>query len=292
MCNCGPYCVCILKRHYRYVCFISKVDNDGVLELEGASSSAFVYAFSADVDTSGIGQVFYRKTTDPSMLFSVNERLDETFPELAPNNMTSLFVATWFYVGYFDSHVDRVCYVKDYYHHLSLTVHSLRPMCSYVDLISDNTRVTCLLSIIQTNTFQCAVATNGDQSFVALLYADEMIEWMTGDADGGMNGLGGDRADVGLVSELPTNSFFLPASNTSAVLMLDSMSNVDLDGFWVFRTDGETVEQPSKLIINGDILTTVSSIDVPKVCGSHSSVQSLVTYGNRCLVPPDTVPSR
>ena len=70
---------------------------------------------------------------------------------------------------------------------------------------------------------------------------------MTGDADGGMNGLGGDRADVGLVSESPMNSFFVPASNTSAVLMLDSMSNVGLDGLWLFRVDQDTIGQPSEL---------------------------------------------
>ena len=77
-----------------------------------------------------------------------------------------------------------------------------------------------------------------------------MIQWMTGDADGGMNGLGGDRADVGLVSEDPMNSFFLPASNTSAVLMLDSMSNVNDGGLWIFRVDQEVVIQPSKLVIH------------------------------------------
>ena len=68
---------------------------------------------------------------------------------------------------------------------------------------------------------------------------------MTGDADGGVNGLGGDRADVGLVSENPSNSFFLPASNTSAVLMLDSMSNVGSGGVWLFRVDQDFVIQPS-----------------------------------------------
>lgn len=70
---------------------------------------------------------------------------------------------------------------------------------------------------------------------------------MTGDADGGMNGLGGDRADVGLVSENPTNSLFLPASNTSAVLMLDSMSNVGEGGLYLFRVDQDAVIEPSKL---------------------------------------------
>ena len=99
---------------------------------------------------------------------------------------------------------------------------------------------------LQTNTFQCIIGTDGSQSFVGLLYADDMIQWMTGDADGGINGLGGDRADVGLVSEDPNNSFFLPASNTSAVLMLDSTSNVDNGGLWIFRVDQDVVIEPSK----------------------------------------------
>lgn len=73
-----------------------------------------------------------------------------------------------------------------------------------------------------------------------------MIQWMTGDADGGVNGLGGDRADVGFVSENSMNSFFLPASNTSAVLMLDSMSNVGMGGLWIFRMDQDAIIQPCK----------------------------------------------
>ena len=84
------------------------MENDGVLELQSASSSAFVYAFSADVDTTGIGQVFYRETTDPNLLLEVLSNVQDVFPDLAPVSLTSLFIATWFYVGYFDNNVDRV----------------------------------------------------------------------------------------------------------------------------------------------------------------------------------------
>ena len=77
-----------------------------------------------------------------------------------------------------------------------------------------------------------------------------MIQWMTGDADGGVNGLGGDRADVGFVSDDPSNRFFLPASNTSAVLMLDSTTNVGLGGLWLFRVDQDVISQPSESKIN------------------------------------------
>lgn len=79
-----------------------------MLELRGASSSAFVYAFSADVDTTGIGRVFYRETTDPDLLGFVSSQAGDAFPDLAPVSLTSLFIATWFYVGYFDNHSERV----------------------------------------------------------------------------------------------------------------------------------------------------------------------------------------
>lgn len=58
---------------------------------------------------------------------------------------------------------------------------------------------------------------------------------MTGDRDGGVGGLGGDRADVGFIGDDPNDVFFLPASNTSAVLQLDSTSNVGIEGLWLFE---------------------------------------------------------
>lgn len=81
-----------------------------MLELRSAafSSSAFVYAFSADVDTTGIGQVFYRETTEPGLLQFTSSIVGDAFPELVPVGLTSLFIATWFYVGYFDNNIDRV----------------------------------------------------------------------------------------------------------------------------------------------------------------------------------------
>ena len=106
------------------------MENDGVLELQSASSSAFVYAFSADVDTTGIGQVFYRETTDPSLLSEVTIDVQTVFPDLGPFNITSLFIATWFYVGYFDNNVDRVCNTGtmiSYRHRITRLCLSCRP---------------------------------------------------------------------------------------------------------------------------------------------------------------------
>lgn len=58
---------------------------------------------------------------------------------------------------------------------------------------------------------------------------------MTGDREGGEAGLGGDRADVGFIGDDPTIVFYLPASNTSAVLQLYSTSNVGKGGLWLFE---------------------------------------------------------
>lgn len=79
-----------------------------------------------------------------------------------------------------------------------------------------------------------------------LLYADNLLQWMTGDSDGGINGFGGDRADVGFVGDDSSNDFFLPASNTSAVLDLDETTNTGVGGVWLFRVNG-SVERPSEL---------------------------------------------
>ena len=92
---------------------VVQVDTDGVLELredQNAATSAFIYAFSADVDTTGIGEVFYRETTEPDVLETTSQLVNFAFPNVAmvPINIASAFVATWFYVGYFDNHMDRV----------------------------------------------------------------------------------------------------------------------------------------------------------------------------------------
>lgn len=93
------------------------------------------------------------------------------------------------------------------------------------------------------------MATDGIYSFVVLLYADDLIEWMTGDSDGGVGGFGGDRADVGILGDDRDNlAYFLPASNTSAVLQLDSTSNIGMGGVWLFKVNMAEVRLPGMYI--------------------------------------------
>ena len=72
-----------------------------------------------------------------------------------------------------------------------------------------------------------------------------MIQWTTGDRDGGVNGTGGDPADVGFIGDNGSNPFFLPASNTSDLVDLDTTSNVGIPGQWVFQVDEITISSPS-----------------------------------------------
>ena len=104
-----------------------------------------------------------------------------------------------------------------------------------------------MLIFLQTNTFQCAIATDGNVTSVYMLYPENLIEWTTGDSDGGVGGLGGDPADVGLVSQDPAASFFFPnISNTSEVADIESTSNVGIAGLWIFRADGPYIISPGK----------------------------------------------
>lgn len=84
---------------------------------------------------------------------------------------------------------------------------------------------------------------------VFLLYPENLIEWTTGDSDGGVGGLGGTPAEVGLVSEDPLQSFFINFLNASDVVDIESTSNVFIDGLYIFRVDGVFVIFPSGQII-------------------------------------------
>ena len=104
-----------------------------------------------------------------------------------------------------------------------------------------------MFSLKQANTFQCVLSTNGNASFAFLFYADDMIEWTTGDADGGINGFGGDPADVGFVKDGGQN-LFIPYSNTNDILLIDTASNVGVPGVWVFQIHGNSVINPGMYI--------------------------------------------
>ena len=80
------------------------------------------------------------------------------------------------------------------------------------------------------------MATDGLFSFVIYLYADGMIQWTTGDASHGT------PAQVGFNAGSGNRSTTVPGSRTTSIVNIDTTSNVDVPGMWVFRVDGEAVE--------------------------------------------------
>jgi len=92
-----------------------------------------------------------------------------------------------------------------------------------------------LISSLQTNTFQCVLATDGINSFVTFLYAHERIQWTTGDFAGGEDGLGGTEALAGINAGDGVNYFTIPGSLTPDIINIDETSNVGIPGVWMLQ---------------------------------------------------------
>ena len=68
----------------------------------------FVAPYWADVDIRGTGQVFYRETTDPSLLARASSEIRAPFNMSEDFEITNLFIATWDTVGYYAEGTDKV----------------------------------------------------------------------------------------------------------------------------------------------------------------------------------------
>ncbi|NXS59617.1 TECTA protein, partial [Brachypteracias leptosomus] len=101
------------------------------------------------------------------------------------------------------------------------------------------------------NTFQAALTTNTNMSFIILNYGD--IQWTTGTASDGdpETGLGGTPAHAGFNSGDDTNFYNIPGSQTDAIINITKTSNVKVPGRWVFQVDDFKVTgvptQPPKM---------------------------------------------
>ncbi|GGZ71418.1 nidogen-like domain-containing protein [Paraglaciecola chathamensis] len=114
-----------------------------------------------------------------------------------------------------------------------------------------------------TNTFQLVLidrADTGAGNFdVEFRYED--INWTTGDASDGENGLGGTPAQAGYDAGDGVNFFTLPGSRTDEVVNLDTAaSNTDTAGIWKFairdgELPGDNAENPILPVINPETPT-------------------------------------
>ena len=91
----------------------------------------------------------------------------------------------------------------------------------------------CIKSLLlQTNTFQCVLATNGVESFVIFLYVHDKIQWTTGNT---LDGLGGTEAVAGINAGDGVNYVTIHGSLTPEIINITETSNVGIPGVWMFR---------------------------------------------------------
>ena len=77
---------------------------------------------------------------------------------------------------------------------------------------------------LQTNTFQCVIATSTTSSYIMFLYADGKIQWEN-------FALAGINAGDGV------NSVTIPGSLTPSIINITQTSNVGIPGVWMFQVD-------------------------------------------------------
>ena len=66
-----------------------------------------------------------------------------------------------------------------------------------------------------------------------------MIQWTTGDNDGGVNGLGGTPAQVGINRGDGVDFAVIPGSRNDSIINVTSGTNIDTPGVYVIRiSDG------------------------------------------------------
>ena len=82
--------------------------------------------------------------------------------------------------------------------------------------------------LLQTNTFQCVLATDGYESYVIFLYAHEEIQWSF-DQFTRFHALAGISAGDGI------NFNTIPESQTADITNIDKTSNVGIPGVWMFQ---------------------------------------------------------
>ncbi|XP_035685252.1 sushi domain-containing protein 2-like [Branchiostoma floridae] len=92
------------------------------------------------------------------------------------------------------------------------------------------------------NTFQAVLASNGRHSFAIFNYGD--ITWTTGTASDGnaYTGLGGVPAKVGFNAGDGIRFFCTDTSQTADIVNVETTSNVNIPGRWVFRIDSATIQ--------------------------------------------------
>ena len=90
------------------ISFNSRYNVRTPLSLPLSGSNQIIAPYWADVDTRGAGQIFYRQSTDPSLLARASREIQSAFPSSQNVTITNLLIATWDEVGYYFENDDKV----------------------------------------------------------------------------------------------------------------------------------------------------------------------------------------
>ncbi|KAJ8298655.1 hypothetical protein KUTeg_022715 [Tegillarca granosa] len=139
-----------------------------------------VAPYWGDVDIRYGGNVSYRESTDPDLLTRATNEIHNVFPQQYKFHASWIFIATWDNVPFYGANSIGMLKCKNAKRFKYQLTHSV------FDLV------------LQRNTFQCVLITNGRHSFAMFLY--KKLTWTTGTASNGDNstGLGGTPAQVGM----------------------------------------------------------------------------------------------
>ena len=85
------------------------------------------------------------------------------------------------------------------------------------------------------------LATDGTETYAVFLYADGLIQWTTGDNDGGVDGLGGTLAQFGFNSGDGVDFAAIPASGMVDIINIASASNAGVPGVWEFQISDDVI---------------------------------------------------
>ena len=72
------------------------------------NGNRFIAPYWADVDLTGTGEVYYRQTTNPTLLARATKHIQAAFPFSQNVIITNLFIVTWDAVGYYLSGTNKV----------------------------------------------------------------------------------------------------------------------------------------------------------------------------------------
>ena len=74
-----------------------------------SGSYKIIAPYWADVDTRGTGDIFYRQSTDPTLLARASREIRTALSLTYNIEIKHLLIATWDAVGYYYRNTDKVC---------------------------------------------------------------------------------------------------------------------------------------------------------------------------------------